>query len=349
MSSKTFLELKKYIPERHMFYMMNFFKEQKVGLNHNTFKVCKTLKLKLYNNKSNDIQTSLGGGKNNDFIGDDTKKIKINLQNEDYEARIYEYNDGYLKTINFIKIHSVFDSDCNDFNSDEFCGVIIIGKNENNINAATIQSINNYDDCIKCFDNVKFKIGEILMKIIICVCAYKNVKKIQLIDNSYLECGIDKIPLILLRTITHGKPYYTKYGFMPINHNKKNNNIYNENELLIYNNNYDNYKKNPMIKKRDLIQILNYKKFNQKTDKEMFNYINNIIIPSLKSVKISIKDFVKKILEDKKKISCELLFHIIPNIYFKCGYDKYYYKYFEQIFSDKNIEAIKKNIKIKNL
>ena len=101
-----------------------------------------------------------------------------------------------------------------------------------------------------------------------------------------------------------------------------------------------------MIKKKDLVQILNYKKFNQKTDEKMINYINNVIMPSLDSENISMKDFVKKILEDKNKISCELLFHIIPNIYFKCGYDKYYYRYFEQIFSNKNIDAIKKNIKI---
>jgi len=71
----------------------------------------------------------------------------------------------------------------------------------------------------------------------ICICVHKNVNKIQLTDNSYLECGNDKIPLILLRTITHGKPYYTKFDLYPINHNNKGENDYKKNELQIYNDN----------------------------------------------------------------------------------------------------------------
>lgn len=351
MSGKMFLELGKYVPKRHIFDIMNYFKEHKVSFNHNTYKVCRKLKLNLKAQEIKQCCSGIGGGKDDRYekIGDDSKKIKINLQNKDFEAKIYEYNDGYLKTINFVKIHGVYNNGNENFNEDEFCGIIIISKDDENNNIATIQSINNYNDCIKCFNNLKFKIGDILMKIIICVCAHKDVKKFQLTDNSYLECGMDKIPLIFLRTITHGKPYYSKYGFMPINHNKKNKNNYYDNELLIYNNNYANYKKNPTIKKSDLIQILNYKKFDPKKDEKMINYINNVLIPSLDGENIYIKDFVNKILESNNKISCELLFCIIQNIYFKSGYNEYKYKYFEYILSDKNIEAIKKKIKIRKL
>ena len=323
-----FFEVKKYISEKYIFDIMNFFKEQKVNFNFKTFRFCSIIKLKIHNNN--------------------------------YETRIYEYDDGYSKTINFVKIHGIFNKNNDDFNKDfnedEICGVVIISKDENENNVASIyhQSTNNYTDCIciKCFENKTYKIGDILMKIIICICAHKNVKKIQLTDNSYFSCGMEKIPLIFLRTITHGKPFYTKYGFMPINHNKENKNTYRKNELLIYNNNYDKYKKNPTIKKKDFIQILNYKKFDKITDKKMINYINNIIIPSLQDKNISMRDFVSNLLKNKNKnknknnISCELLSNIILNIYYKCGYDKYDYKYFEQIFTENHIHSIQKHIKI---
>ena len=96
-------------------------------------------------------------------------------------------------------------------------------KSEDNI--ANIHSINNDNDCIKCFENKTFKVGEILMRIMICICIHKNIKKVQLTDNSNLVCGNEKIPLIYLRTITHGKPYYTKFHFKPIDHNKNNKKI----------------------------------------------------------------------------------------------------------------------------
>jgi len=53
------------------------------------------IKLK-FNNKL------LKGGNN-----DDSKIIKINLRNDKYKARIYEYNDDNLKIINFIKIYII--------------------------------------------------------------------------------------------------------------------------------------------------------------------------------------------------------------------------------------------------
>ena len=86
--SKMFLEIKKYIPEKHIFDILNFFKQEKVNFNINTYKSTKTLKLNIYD-------TSLIGGVDN------SKNIKINIKDQNYEAKIYEYDDGYSKTINF--------------------------------------------------------------------------------------------------------------------------------------------------------------------------------------------------------------------------------------------------------
>lgn len=390
-----FFEVKKYIPEKHIFNIMNFFKENKVNFNFNTFKSSKILKLNIYNTslfKSSSIDDSqektlvfsgapqnsetILKGDNHVILGgyDNSKKIEIDMKNTKYKTKIYEYDDGYSKTINFYKINSIFNNKKNDFNEDDFCGVMIFDDKNNE---ATIQSINSYDtqdilsydkisgahhnfttskiigcDCIKCFENKSYKIGEILFRIMICICVFKKIKKINLIDNSYLNCGNDNIPLIYLRTITKGKPYYSRYGFYPINHNKDGENDYYENELQIYRDNVDTFNTNPTIKKNKLIKILNYQKFDEIKDKKMIDYLNNIIMPyinSFKSDDISIKDFVSFMIEDKKKIPCSLLANIIMTLFNKCGYKQYKYKHFEFVIEKKFAEQIQKHIKIKNL
>lgn len=129
-------------------------------------------------------------------------------------------------------------------------------------------------------ENKTFNVGEILFRIMIYICVYKKIKKIHLSDNSYLSCGNDKIPLIYLRTLTKGKPYYTKFCFLPIDHNTNDENEYYKNELLIYKDNID------IIK-----------------DKKMIDYLNNILIPYIDSLKfdIPISDLVLFMIKDKKK------------------------------------------------
>ena len=353
--SKMFFEVKKYIPEKHMFDIMEYLKEKKVSFNFNTFKSTKTLKLKIY---TQEIKLSLISGahqKNeNIFLGcnenlyggkNESKNIKISLRNDKYQAKIYEYDDGYSKSISFVKINSIFNDNNDDFNEDDICGVILIDKDNN----ADINSIVNYKDCIKCFDNKTFKIGEVLIQIMIGVCVYKNVNKIELKDNSYLECGNEKIPLIYLRTITHGKPYYTKFNFLPVNHNEKNEDEYYNNEIKIYNDNIEIFKTNPKINKKKLIKILNYKKFDDVKDKNIIDYINNEIIPNLKDENISIRNFVNNLIKNKKKISCYLLKNILMNLYYKGGYNEYKYKKFVFILDKKYKDIIKTHIQIKNL
>ena len=217
-------------------------------------------------------------------------------------------------------------------------------------NNADINSISNYEDCIKCFENKSIKIGEILIQIMIGLCVYKNVNKIELIDNSYILCGNEKLPLIYLRTITHGKPYYTKFNFVPINHNEKGENDYYKNELEIYNDNKKIYNTNPKINKKKLIKILNYKKFDEIKDKKMIDNINEII--KKQKDEISISNFVKELIKEKNKnkIICYLLKNILMNLYNKSGYNEYKYKKFEFILDTHYKNIIKtqyKNI-IKN-
>lgn len=115
--------------------------------------------------------------------------------------------------INFVKINSLLNKN-NEYVEADHCGILIIDEDKKD---ATIQSINNYKDCLICTTNKgEFKIGEILMQIMIGICANNNVEKIGLTDNSYLECANEKIPLIYLRTLTKGMPYYSKFGFPPL-------------------------------------------------------------------------------------------------------------------------------------
>ena len=57
-------------------------------------------------------------------------------------------------------------------------------------------------------------------------------------------------------------------------------------------------------KKNNLIKILNYKKFDIIKDKKMIDYLNNILIPYIDSLKlydIPISDLVLFMIKDKKK------------------------------------------------
>jgi len=63
----------------------------------------------------------------------------------------------------------------------------------------------------------------------------------------------------------------------------------------------------------------------------------------------SAEKFIDDLLKDKNKISCELLHNILSNIYNKCEYNTYKYKYFELTFNKKFIDTMKTHIKIKNI
>lgn len=140
------------------------------------------------------------------FIGgnDDSKFIDVYLNKNIYCIRAYKYiehDNKNLRTITFIKIKSKL-QETGDFGNVDQCAILII---DTEINESNIQSINNYDDCIKCHSDKDklYKVGDILIQSMILMSINKGIKKINLHDNSYYKCNKYNIPLINLRTITH--------------------------------------------------------------------------------------------------------------------------------------------------
>jgi len=293
--------LQKYIPEKQFFDTLEFFKDQKI--NYLYFIKSKILPLEFVND-------NLEGGKRYDL------ELKIN--NQKYKVHIDEYSDtddDNKKIINFIKLGAILNKD-DEYKEDDHCGVLILDKiNEN----STIQSINNYTECLKCLEGVKpFKVGDILTQIMIIMSMRNNMKKISLTDNSYLMCANSKISLIHLRTMTKGIPYYAKYGFIPTY----------ENEYKIFEENKKIFKKKPTLTKEELINLFFFHKFDDHKDKKIIKYISNTLIPRLKKNNL-VSEFIDKIIDDKNEEGCTILFHIYMKIYDKIGYDIYKDRYFK--------------------
>lgn len=62
------------------------------------------------------------------------------------------------------------------------CGLILIDKERNEAN---VQSVSNYSDCVSCKNpNINYKVGAIMIQIIIHECKKLKIKKITLEDNS---------------------------------------------------------------------------------------------------------------------------------------------------------------------
>ena len=127
--------------------------------------------------------------------------------------------------------------------------------------------------------------------------------------------------------------------------------------MEIYRDNKKLFKTKPSMTSNELISIIYYKKFDKKKDKNMLNYIDNVIIPRLKENNL-ISEFIKNIVNDSQnKIdidsnniiyeSCKLLKNILMEIYLKCGYHKYIEKTFELNLQDPEyIKKFKSNVKI---
>ena len=181
--------------------------------------------------------------------------------------------------------------------------------------SASIQSLNNYNDCLKCkVGNNDFKIGDVLMRIILAICKKEKIENVSLTDMSYFLCGIEKIQLMYLRTLSKGEPYYCKFGFKP---------KYNE-DVKIWEDNKKIFLNKPSITKKELKKILLDRNFNENNldDKKILYHINNIILPKLQNDNV-ISDVIKMIMECKSNISCNILNDIYMRIYLKIGYKKY--------------------------
>jgi len=333
--------IKKYISDDKNNEIMDFLNNN--NINDLEFIEDTIIPLKLYS--KNKV-----GGKNNKESKDEF------LDKNKYQIKIYKYidpNEKNYKTMNFLKIESVLQEN-GVFSNGDHCAILIL---DTKINESNIQSVNNYKDCIKCYDdkNNMYKIGDILVQVMIYMSINKGMKKINLHDNSHYKCHKHSIPLINLRTMTHGIPLYSKYGFKPINHNKEKGNIYSKDELQIYTDNKKIFLTNPKMSKKELLKIIFYTNFDNKKDNEMLNYINNIVVPRLKENNNLISEFLNDIIKDSKddkKIilieACKLLKNIFIVIYNKCGYYDYIEKTFElNLENKKTNQYLLNRIKIK--
>jgi hypothetical protein len=197
----------------------------------------------------------------------------------------------------------------------------VSGGTERRMIPLYIQSISNQDDCIKSEDNrYKYKVGDILMQIIIQLVKEKklfsHIKQIELTDISKKMCYGIGLQLIYLRTITHGIPYYAKYGFRPNN----------EEDYDIFKYNRNNFKLNKTITNDKLLQIIEKSKSNDNNSykKYFYDYIksNNIINP-----KILLTDMIKVMnntndVNEKKEI-CNFIHKIYKKIFNILGYKDY--------------------------
>lgn len=312
---KYFQTIYKYVSEDNFYDTLDFLRDNQVQ--NLTFDKNKKIKLK-YNNLSsakpdNNLKIDQQGGNLSGFNNF--------IVNSEYIANIDEYIDMInknIKYINFIKINAVKD-ERGDYKTNDHCAILIVDMKKK---SASIQSLNNYKDCLKCEDGSEdFKIGDILMRIILTLCRKEKVNEITLTDNSYFLCnnGNDKIPLKYLRTLTKGEPYYCKFGFRPKY----------EEDVLIWKNNKKKFLKKPTITKKELMKIILYRKFNDKDvkDKKILTYINDMILPKLQDVNIT-SNVVKMIMECKNSISCHLLNVIHMNLYYKMEYEEYKNKTF---------------------
>lgn len=140
-------------------------------------------------------------------IGGDPQKYKIDKHHYFVNITDYVANEEPDKIIHVYLISFK--------NEKARCGTIIF---EDNSDTAIIHEVLSNIECIARTGNkIIKKPGEILIKIMIQIIKDKGYKKIELSDNSYYSCGDGhSISLLKGRTLTHGFPYYVKFGFMPI-------------------------------------------------------------------------------------------------------------------------------------
>ena len=250
------------------------------------------------------------------------------------DGKTYYYNINDIESIGKTKYKMKFIT----FDDINECACLTFGKKESKNNILRIDGIKSFDNCILCKDDKNiFKSGDILMQIIIELVTnnpeFSHIDKIELADSSQKKCYDRGLKLIYLRTMTHGIPYYAKFGFRP---------VLKTDYDTIYYDNKKNFKLNKTISKKDLLKIIKDNKINMnKTTYEAYekhlqkHVLNNenidpikLIIQTIKIVDNSISENKNKnikIIDDKKELSglCEFVNRIYISVYHFLGYKDY--------------------------
>jgi hypothetical protein len=267
------------------------------------------------------------------------KNYSSQIGGEAYEIKLkdnqtYYYNIENIEPISKSKYKMSFMT----FDNINECACLIFGNKESKNNVLSIAGIKSFDDCIYCKDKKhKFKSGDILMQIILKLVNddpdFSHINKIELADNSKKQCYDIGLKLTYLRTMTHGIPYYAKYGFRPVLKTDYE-------DVFVYNRN--NFKLNKTMAKDELLNIIQKKKKNMSdaTYNTYKKYIKQLILnrekfdplifitQTIKIVDNSIaeeKNKKIKIIEDKKELSelCDFVSKIYIDIYKFLGYKDY--------------------------
>jgi hypothetical protein len=143
-------------------------------------------------------------------IGGGDKHYEVTVHGNKYVVKIRTYkNDRTDKEVEY----SVISLD----NTASNCITIIVNKDGDH---ADIQGVQKNPVCGIQVDKqgnmtpLTEKTGSVMMWIAIEWCKYKGVKVIRLIDNGQIRCGGDaSFQLSMAYIMTHGYPWYSKFGF----------------------------------------------------------------------------------------------------------------------------------------
>lgn len=261
-------------------------------------------------------------------IGGEIYEIKLK------DKKVFYYNIDDVESVGKTKYKLKFIT----FDNINECACLTFGKKENKNTILRIDGIKSFENCIICEDNKnEFKSGDILMQVILELVKnnqeFSHIDKIELADSSQKSCYDIGLKLIYLRTMTHGIPYYAKFGFRPVLKTQYD-------DVFVFNRN--NFKLNKTMSKNDLLSIINKNKVNMSDatfnayEKYIKKHILNnerinpviFITQTIKIVDNSIaenKNNKIKIIEDKNELKglCDFIRKIYIDVYKFLGYKTY--------------------------
>jgi hypothetical protein len=273
----------------------------------------------------NEIHTSRG------FLKSQTNKLLFRYQSggKKYEttladSKTYEYHlssikplDDNRKMMHFINLNEDF----------EDCLFLIYDTVESGNSNLIIQGIMNRNDCVKCKDDTHiYRTGDILMQILLSIVnkssKFAHIKTIKLSDISKKMCFNLGLELKYLRTITHGIPFYAKYGFRPTT-------SYDQNVFKHNRNLFTQHKQLHNLTMLELIED-NKSKFDKNIydniyKKYFYNYLHNNeqINPEFFIKNIIDMTEMKTISDNEKRNICKFLHSIYKDIFKLIGYTEY--------------------------
>lgn len=268
-----------------------------------------------------------------EFIFSDTKFISRLIHGDATDIK------GKTHTIKFVSLDDIHENSVG-------CATLNFDYEKK---TAYIQSLGDYGNCVFCpTHNVNFKVGQILMLMILTLCKEKkNIKTIELTDISTFNCFNtfnkkdeyignsqykmhDNFDLKILSTLLKGFPYYCKYGFEPksledkeiLKHNIK---VYNKHIILNTINLKDNIQK--YLSELKIIK-------NNQSDK-YFEIVNKYVIPTINNyANKPIDEFIYHIINinpenhKDKIILCNIIISFYKKIFESLGYKKFIGKIF---------------------